>query len=70
MDLLRSQARNAVKRGLAKSSVERIPFERVAEEGWNLQRDTLARQGRSASMTEADWKRICHSAVGLEGYEA
>jgi len=70
MDLLRSQSRNAVKRGLSKSVVEPIPFERVAKEGWNLQRDTLRRQGRSASMTEADWKRICHSAVGLEGYEA
>ena len=70
MDILRSQARNALKRGLAKSVVKRIPFERVAEEGWNLQRDTLYRQGRLASLTEADWKRICHSAVGLEGFES
>ena len=70
LDLLRSQARNAVKRGLAKSVVEQIPFERVAEEGWNLQRDTLERQGRSASMTEAHWKRMCRSAIGLEGFEA
>ena len=70
LDLLRSQARNAVKRGLANSVVERIPFERVAEEGWNLQRDTLYRQGRSASLTEVDWKRVCHSAIGLEGFEA
>jgi len=70
LDLLRSQARNAVKRGLTKCVVDRVPFERVAEEGWNLQRDTLDRQGRLDSMTKEDWKRICLSAVGLEGFEA
>jgi hypothetical protein len=70
MDLLRSQARNAVKRGLPKCEIERVPFERVAEEGWSLQRDTLDRQGRTASMSEAEWSRICLSAVGLDGFEA
>jgi hypothetical protein len=70
MDLLRSQARNAVKRGLPKCEIERVPFERVAEEGWVLQRDTLDRQGRTASMSEAEWSRICLSAVGLDGFEA
>jgi len=70
VDLLRSQARNAVKRGLAKCVIEKVPFERVAEEGWFLQQDTLDRQGRSASMTQADWMRICLSAVNLDGFEA
>ncbi len=70
VDLLRSQARNAVKRGLAKCVIESVPFERVAEEGWLLQQDTLDRQGRSATMTQEDWRRICLSAVDLEGFEA
>jgi hypothetical protein len=70
VDLLRSQARNAVKRGLAKCVIENVPFERVAEEGWLLQQDTLDRQGRSATMTQEDWRRICLSAVDLEGFEA
>ena len=70
LDLLRSQARNAVRRGLANSLIEPVPFERVADEGWRLQQDTLARQGRTASMSQADWVRICHSAIGLEGFEA
>jgi hypothetical protein len=70
LDILRSQARNAVKRGLAKCKVEQVSFERLAEEGWILQRDTLDRQGRSTSMTETEWRRICLSAVGLEGFEA
>ncbi len=70
LELLRSQARNAVKRGLDKCAVEQIPFERLAGEGWNLQRDTLDRQARNGSMHEAEWRMICLSAVGLEGFEA
>jgi hypothetical protein len=70
LDLLRCQARNAVRRGLTNCQVECIPFERLAGEGWNLQQDTLDRQGRSESMRETDWKRICLSAIGLEGFEA
>lgn len=70
LELLRSQARNAVKRGLAKCVVESVPFERVAGEGWSLQRDTLDRQGRIGSMNEAEWRKICLSAVGLDGFES
>jgi len=70
MKILRSQARNAVRRGLSECKIERVSFERVAEDGWELQRDTLDRQGRLSSMMEADWNRICHSAVGLNGFEA
>jgi hypothetical protein len=70
VDLLRSQARNAVKRGLAKCVVDSIPFERVAEEGWLLQQDTLDRQGRSSTMTHKEWRRLCLSAVDLDGFEA
>ena len=70
MDLLRCQARNAVRRGLSKCLVENIPFERLAGEGWKLQQDTLDRQKRLSSMKEAEWKRLCNSAIGLEGFEA
>jgi hypothetical protein len=70
LEILRSQARNAVKRGLSKCSVEMVPFERVAGEGWNLQQDTLDRQGRLGTMNNKDWERICLSAVGLNGFEA
>jgi hypothetical protein len=70
LELLRSQARNAVKRGLHNCRVEMVPFERVAGEGWKLQQDTLERQGRSSSMKAEEWERICKSAVGLSGFEA
>ena len=59
MDILKSQARNGVKRGLKRSKVEQIPFERLATEGWALQRDTLDRQKRLRSMTQPQWERIC-----------
>jgi len=69
-EMLPHQARNGVKRGMKCFQIERIPFERLADEGWKLQYDTLERQGRTDSMTHADWKRICLAAKDLPGYEA
>jgi hypothetical protein len=70
LESLRSQARNAVRRGLAHCVIEQVPFKRLAGEGWKLQRDTLDRQGRSGSMSESLWSKVCLSAVGLDGFEA
>lgn len=70
IEALRPQARNGIKRGLTNCSVEQISLDRLADEGWKLQSDTLERQGRSESMTQADWKRICLSAKGIPGFEA
>jgi hypothetical protein len=39
-------ARKNVRRGLKNCTVEPISFGRLADEGWELQCDTLARQGR------------------------
>lgn len=70
IDMLRSQARNGVRRGLEHSCVERISFERLAKEGWLLQQDTLDRQGRGPRMTPAEWERLCLTAEDLPGFEA
>jgi hypothetical protein len=70
LETLRAQARNGVRRGLSVCRVERIPLERLAEEGWLLQQDTLDRQGRSHSMSQAEWQRICLAAKDLPGFEA
>ncbi len=70
LETLRAQARNGVRRGLSVCRVERIPVERLAEEGWHLQQDTLDRQGRSRSMSQADWQRTCLAAKNLDGFEA
>jgi hypothetical protein len=69
LEMLRSQARNGVKKGLSHCQVERVSFERLADEGWNLQQDTLERQGRTKSMTQAEWQRLCLSARDLPGFE-
>ena len=70
LDALKAQARNGVKRGLSHSRVEQISFQRLATEGWALQRDTLDRQNRLRSMTQMEWERICLSAAELPGFEA
>lgn len=69
MNTLKAQARNGVKRGLNRCQVEQISFEQLATEGWVLQRDTLDRQNRLRSMTQAEWERICRSAADLPGFE-
>jgi hypothetical protein len=70
LEMLHHQARTNVRRGLSQCQIERIPFEKLAKEGWMLQQDTLERQGRSNSMSEAEWRRICLAAEGLPGFEA
>jgi hypothetical protein len=67
---LRSQARNGVRRGLKYFKVEQIPFERLATQGWALQRDTLERQDRLRSMDRGEWERLCRATDGLPGFEA
>jgi hypothetical protein len=70
LQMLKSHARNSVKRGLSHCTVEQITFERLATEGWLLQQDTLDRQNRLRSMTQSEWERICRSAFDLPGFEA
>lgn len=70
LEMLRSQARNGVKRGLEYFRIEQISFERLAVEGWSLQRDTLTRQDRLKSMTQKEWDILCRAADGLPGFEA
>jgi hypothetical protein len=70
LDMLKSQARNGVKNGLAHFNVEQISFERLATEGWALQQDTLARQDRVRSMSQAEWERLCRAAIDVPGFEA
>jgi hypothetical protein len=69
LDILKSQARNGIKRGLAHCKVDQITFERLATDGWILQYDTLDRQNRLRSMTQKDWERLCRSASDLPGFE-
>lgn len=69
LETLSSKARTAVRGGLKNFTVEPITFDRLADEGWRLQRDTLERQGRLKSMSQADWERLCMAAKDLPGFE-
>ena len=63
-------ARKNVHRGLNHCSVEPISFERLAEEGWLLQLDTLARQERWLNLDQEVWRKRCLAAKDLPGFEA
>ena len=70
LDMLKAQARNGVKMGMSRFAIQQISFERLATEGWALQRDTLDRQGRLRSMNREGWERLCRAARDLTGFEA
>lgn len=70
LDLLKAHTRNGIKAGLSHFKIEQISFERLAADGWALQHDTLERQGRLRSMSQAAWERLCRAACDLEGFEA
>jgi hypothetical protein len=63
-------ARKNVRRGLSHCAVEPITFERLSEEGWSLQLDTLERQRRKLSIEKDVWRTRCLSAGELPGFEA
>jgi len=63
-------ARKNVRRGLNHCTVEPISFERLANEGWLLQVDTLTRQKRDIVMTATAWQTICLGAASLPGFTA
>lgn len=70
LEMLRSQARNGIKKGLGVFQIEQISFERLADDGWKLQQDTLDRQDRLNSMSQNEWNQMCLAASNLPGFEA
>jgi hypothetical protein len=63
-------ARKNVRRGLKNCNVEPISFERLGDEGWRLQLDTLDRQGRDLEVSAVAWQRRCHATADLPGFVA
>ena len=70
MDQVSRQTRQNVRKGIEYAAIEPISFAQLAEEGWALRAETLARQGRIKAENAAWWKRLCLSAEGLPGFEA
>jgi hypothetical protein len=70
LDCIPRRARQTIRKGLEYGSVEQIPLARLAEEGWKLRVETLARQGRGRAENQAWWRRLCTTAEDLPGFEA
>lgn len=67
---LSKKARRDVRKGLTAADIEPVSFSRMADEGWELRRQTLQRQGRSRSESRSGWMKLCQSAGELPGFEA
>ena len=70
MDVLTTKVRNRLRKGLRECQVEKLRLKVLANEGWELQRNTLERQGRLDSMSQSEWAQMCMAAEDLEGFEA
>jgi len=70
IDDLGKWARKNVRRGLKRCRVEPVSFDRLADEGWGLQLDTLARQGRQVRLEREIWSLRCLAARDLPGFDA
>jgi hypothetical protein len=62
--------RGKVRAGLRECEVKQIPLDRYARESWELQADTMSRQGQRNRVSEKIWTIACQSAIGLAGFEA
>jgi hypothetical protein len=67
-DNLGRWARKNVRRGLKNCAVEQVPLELIAQAGWELQIDTLKRQGRHFKLDRSSWQRMCRAAGDLPGF--
>jgi len=70
LDGLDRRSRQNIRSGLKNCRVELISFERLAKDGWSLEKDTLDRQGRHVNLKEETWRQRCMAAADLPGFEA
>jgi hypothetical protein len=70
LEALSANARSKIQRGLKRCRVEPISLNRLAQEGWRLQRDTLERQCRVGSLDQKKWQRLTMAVNDLPGFEA
>ena len=69
-ECLGHRTRKNVRKGLRHASVRPISFEDLADKGWALFEDTLARQRRGLTRTRQQWAQRCRTAADLLGFEA
>lgn len=66
---LSPNARSKIRRGLKRCRVQQISIDTLAQDGWQLQRDTIERQDRTDSMNSQRWEKICDGTKGLVDFE-
>lgn len=70
LDGLDRRSRQNIRSGFKNCRVELISFERLAKDGWSLEKDTLDRQRRHVNLKEETWRQRCMAAADLPGFEA
>ncbi len=73
IDTLGANSRSKVRRGLKRCEVAPVSFAEIARQGRAANQDTLARQGRAAQLTDANWDRYWSAAAttpGMAGWGA
>ena len=70
IDMLGKWARKNVRRGMKNCEVRKISFEQLAKEGYELQINTLSRQGRKLNLMKEEWQTRCLAASDLPGFDA
>ncbi|MGC8494383.1 MAG: hypothetical protein ACP5SH_21890 [Syntrophobacteraceae bacterium] len=68
--MLDRRSRQNIRKGLDQCRIEPISLERFAEEGFDLEADTVRRQGRNLTISRSGWRKKFLSASSLPGFEA
>ncbi|MGC2194104.1 MAG: hypothetical protein WA628_05470 [Terriglobales bacterium] len=69
LEHLGHRTRKNVRLGLRNCKVEPTSFQCLVNQGWDLQRDTLDRQGRSSIANYESWRKGYLLAANLPGFE-
>lgn len=69
LDVLSSNNRSKVRRGLKRCRVEPVSMATIAEQGKRAHADTVDRQGRDGVLSGDGWDRFFRAAAETEGFE-
>lgn len=67
---LSGKARNQTRRGLERSTVLKVSWERLRRDGMDINRDTWMRQGRHFRFDQHYWQRLCKSGARVAAANA
>jgi hypothetical protein len=70
LERIPKKPRHDIKKGLTHFHVKQIPLSSLADEGWDVRLETLARQKRLKAESQNWWVGMCENASDLPGFEA